>query len=498
MHIPRLLGALCLTLPLALAQNLKEFEKNVTEFNLPNGLHFIVLQRPQAPVVSLVTRVDVGAANDEAGRTGLAHMFEHMAFKGTDTLGTTNWAAEKKLLAEIEAIYDKIDAEKNKGPRANKATIAKLMEDVTATVKKADGYVDKEAYSRVISQNGGVGMNAGTSVDSTTYFYSLPANRVELWFLLTSQVFRGPIMREFYKERDVVREERRMRFESNPQGKMQEALLQTSFLAHPQRSLIGWATDIENLRASEADVFFKKYYTPGNMVMVLSGDVDPKEVRRLADIYFAPLPAGPPPPRILTEEPKQEGERRTIIETEAQPFLWMAYKRPTGIHPDDAALNVLASALSSGRTGVMYKEMVEERKLALGAAVFSNFLSEKYPGLLTFVSVPAVGKTVEENEKAFHEIIERVKTKKIDDVVLNRVKTQVRASLIRGLDSNMGLAMQLAENYQLYGDWRNMFKQIGEIEKVTADDVMRVAKTYLLDSGRTVVYSKNPKKGDSK
>jgi predicted Zn-dependent peptidase len=201
---------------------------------------------------------------------------------------------------------------------------------------------------------------------------------------------------------------------------------------------------------------------------------------------------------LSTEEPKQEGERRTIIETEAQPFLWMAYKRPTGIHPDDAALNVLASALSSGRTGVMYKEMVEERKLALGAAVFSNFLSEKYPGLLTFVSVPAVGKTVEENEKAFHEIIERVKTKKIDDVVLNRVKTQVRASLIRGLDSNMGLAMQLAENYQLYGDWRNMFKQIGEIEKVTADDVMRVAKTYLLDSGRTVVYSKNPKKGDSK
>lgn len=494
--IPRIVAVF---LPLCLAaQNLKEFEKRVTEFTLANGLHFIVLNRPEAPVVSLVTRVDVGAANDPAGKTGLAHMFEHMAFKGTDSLGTTNWPAEKEVLAEIEQIYDKIDNERNKGPRGSRETIEKLEQEVKAAIAKANDYVDKEAYSRVISLNGGVGMNAGTSVESTTYFYSLPSNRLELWFLLTSQVFRNPIMREFYKERDVVREERRMRFESSPQGKMQELLLQTAFLAHPQRSLIGWASDIENLRAKEAQEFFRKYYVPSNMVMVLSGDVDPNEAKRLADKYFSAMPAGPPPPRVITEEPKQEGERRSVIETEAQPMLWMAYKRPNGLHPDDIPLSVLASALSSGRTGVMYKEMVEQKKLALFAGVFGNFLSEKYPGMFTFISVPAMGKTVEENEKAFQEIIDRVKKEKIEQAVINRVKTQIRAGLIRGLDSNLGMAMQVAEYYQLHGDWRKMFTQIDELEKVTADDLMRVAKTYLVDSGRTIVYSRNPKKGDSK
>lgn len=480
------------------AQNLKEFEKKVTEFTLPNGLHFIVLQRTDAPVVSMVTQVNVGAANDQAGKTGLAHMFEHMAFKGTDTLGTTNWPAEKKKLAEIEAIYDKIEAERNKGPRGSKEMIAQLDKDLKAAIDTANGYVDKEAYSKAISENGGVGMNAGTSTETTTYFYSLPSNRLELWFLLTSQVFRQPIMREFYKERDVVREERRMRFESSPQGKLQEALLQTSFLAHPQRSLIGWASDIENLRAKEADEFFKKYYVPSNMVAVVAGDVDPKEVRRLADQYFAALPKGPPPPRVITEEPKQEGERRTVVETESQPFLLMGYKRPTGLHPDDAALTVLGGALSSGRTGVMYKEMVEKKKLALAAIAAANFLGDKYPGLFTFISVPAVDKTIDENEKAINEIIEKTKKEKFDETVIKRIKTQTRAGVIRRLDSNTGLAQEMASNYTLYGDWRVMFTQLEDIDKVTADDIQRVAKAYLTESGRTVVYSKKPSKGDSK
>lgn len=488
-----LLAPLCLG-----AQNLQEFEKRVTEFTLANGLHFIVLQRPEAPVVSVLTRVDVGGANDPAGRTGIAHMFEHMAFKGTDTLGTTNWPAEKKTLADIEALYDKIDIEKNKGPRGSKETLESLQKEVKAAIDKANSYVDKEAYSRVVSLNGGVGMNASTSGEATTYFYSLPSNRLELWFLLTSQVFKNPIMREFYKERDVVREERRMRAESNPQGKMVQLLLQTTFLSHPQRNIIGWASDIENLRANAAQEFFRKYYVPSNMVMVIAGDVDPKEAKRLADQYFSSLPAGPAPPRVITVEGPQEGERRAVIDTESQPMLFVTYKRPNAFHPDDAPLAVLAGSLASGRTGVIYKEMVEQKKLALFATADSNFIGEKFPGAFLMYSVPAVGKTVEENEKALQEIIERVKKEKIDEAVIRRVKTQIRAGLIRGLDSNMGMAMRLAENYQLFGDWRKLFTKIDEVEKVSADDLMRVAKAYLVDSGRTVVHSHAPKKGDSK
>jgi len=490
---------LCTFVPLCLsAQDLKEFEKKVTEFTLGNGLHFIVLRRPEAPVASMVAYVNVGSANDPAGKTGLAHMLEHMAFKGTETLGTTNWPEEKKWLADIEAIYDKLDAEKNKGPRGSEETIKKLEAEVKAAIEKANSYVDKEAYSKVIQQNGGVGMNAGTSTESTVYFYSLPSNRVELWFLLTSQVFREPIMREFYKERDVVREERRMRVESNPQGKMVDALMTTSYLAHPQRQIVGWASDIENLRAKDSAAFFRQYYVPSNMVMVIAGDVEPAEMKRLAGQYFSPMRTGPAPPRVITEEPRQEGERRSFIDTPSQPMLLMGYKRPPGTDPDDAPLTVLAGALASGRTGILYKELVEQKRIALAAAASENFSGNKYPGLFFMYSLPAVGKTNEENEKAMLEIVERMKKDKIDDTVLKRVKTKVRADLIRGLDSNMGMARQLASAYILFGDWRKLFTQIEEVNKVTAEDVQRVAKTYLIDSARTVVSSKAPEKGAGK
>ncbi|MBI4902968.1 MAG: insulinase family protein [Acidobacteria bacterium] len=487
-----LLWACCTLIPAILAaQDLQEFEKKITEFDLPNGLHFIVLRRPQAPVVSMVTQVNVGSANDPAGKTGLAHMLEHMAFKGTDSLGTNNWLAEKKWLSDVESTYDKLEIEKNKGPRGSAEAMKKLEGELKAAIEKANGYVVKEAYSKIVSQNGGVGMNASTSNEVTTYFYSLPSNRIELWFLLTSQVFRQPIMREFYKERDVVREERRRSFESNPQGKMQDVLLTTAFLAHPQRTLIGWASDIENLRARDAEALFKTYYVPSNMVMVLAGDVDPAEMKRLAQVYFGGIPAGPAPPRIITEEPKQEGERRTAVEAQAQPFVYIGYKRPEAGHADAAPLSVLAGAMS-GRAGILYKELVEEKKVSLVTFAADSFIGGKFQGLFTFIVVPAAGKTGDDNEKALNLIIERMKKEKVDQAILDRVKTQVRAGLVRALDSNMGMAQRLASNYILYGDWRRMFTRIQEVDKVTADDVLRVAKTYLIDNNKTAVYLKTP------
>lgn len=492
-------GLLLLALPLSLlAQDMKELEKNVTEFTLANGLHFIILKRPQAPVVSFVTQVNVGSSNDPAGRTGIAHMFEHMAFKGTDTFGTKNWAEEKKVLDSIEAIYDKLEAERNKGARASAETVKKLDTELQEAIKKATSYVDKEAYTKIIEQNGAVGLNASTSSDATTYYYSLPANRAELWFMLTAQVLRSPVLREFYTERDVVRNERRMRLESTPQGRMQEALMTTAFIAHPQRSVIGWASDIENLRAKDAQAFYKQYYVPSNMVVAIAGDVDPQEMKKMADQYFSSLPSGPTPPRIITEEPVQNGERRVSIESPAQPILFTAYKRPDDASPDDAPLAVLSGALSSGRTGVLYKELVEDKKIALFAGASSSFFGGKFADIFLLYSVPAQGKTVEENEKALQAIAERMKTVKVEDAVLNRIKTQVRAGLVRALESNMGMASRLASGYLRYGDWRKQFTDIKKIDEVTAEDVMRVAKKYFVDTARTVVYSKTTAKGESK
>ena len=251
-----------LLVPIALAaslsaQDLREFEKHVTEFTLPNGLHFIVLERHEAPVVSFHTYVNAGSVDDPKGSTGMAHMFEHMAFKGTDTIGTTNAAEEKKALAEVERVYDELDAERDKMQKADPAKVKQLQAALDAAMEKANSFVVDNLYPRIIEENGGVGMNANTGEDSTNYFYNFPANRIELWFYLESSRFLHPVYRQFYKERSVVREERRMRTESDPQGKLLEAIQATAIEAHPYRvPPVGWASDIENLRVKEAEKFF--------------------------------------------------------------------------------------------------------------------------------------------------------------------------------------------------------------------------------------------------
>lgn len=487
--------ALLYLLPLLLAaQSLKDFEKRVTEFTLGNGLHFIVFERHEAPVVSFHSYVNAGSVDDPGGETGIAHMFEHMAFKGTETIGTKNWPLEKKAMDEVERIYDQYDAERNKGPKADAQRMAGLQQQLKAAMEKADSYVIPNAYPELIEANGGVGLNAGTGEDSTSYYYNFPRNRLELWFLLESQRFYDPVFREFYKERDVVREERRMRVESSPQGQLAEALLAAAFMAHPYKNMPGgWASDIENFRLPEAVAFYKKYYVPANITIGIAGDVDPKECRRLADKYFSILPAGPSPSGPRTVEPPQKGEKRIQVESPAQPFIAIAYKRPNQLDKDDPVFDVLGEILAGERTGLLYTDLVRDKKIALGAAAEASFPGGKYPNLFLFFLVPNQGHSVEENEKECYAIIERLKTQKVSDETLQRIKTKVRASLIRRLDSNSGMADALTFYYANYGDWRKLFTIIDDVDKVTADDVMRVAKQYLIPEARTVAYTVQPK-----
>jgi len=480
------------------AQSLKDFEKKVTQFTLPNGLTFLVIERHDAPVVSFHTYANVGAVDDPTGRTGLAHMFEHMAFKGSPNIGSKNWTLEKKALDAIEAVYNRLDAERNKAFRADPKKIEALEAELKAAIAKADSYVESNEYDRIVESNGGVGMNAGTAEDQTTYFYSFPSNRIELWFLLESERFLHPVFREFYKERDVVREERRMRIESSPQGQLVEALDSTAFAAHPYKnSPAGWASDIENLRATDAEAFYKRYYGPSNLTIGIAGDVNPAEAKKLAEKYFGRIPARPAPPVVDTVEPPQNGEKRVMVASPAQPFLVIAYKRPDQYSKDNAALDVLEQILSGGRTSIIYKEMVRDKKIALGAASYASYPGGKYPSLFLFFVVPNSGHTVDEMEKSVYEIVDRVKKDKPDAAALQRVKTNLRAALIQKLDSNSGLAAELASYQAGYGDWRKLFKELDEYNQVTAEDVQRVAQKYLLESTRTVVYTYAPK-GDAK
>ena len=475
------------------ALDLKEFEKRVTEFTLPNGLHFIVLERHEAPVVSFHTYVNAGSVDDPKGKTGLAHMFEHIAFKGTESIGTTNWPAEKTALAEIEKLYDQLDAEKNKGVKADDAKLKTLSEALDAAIDKADSFVIPNLYPEVIEENGGVGLNANTGEDSTNYFYNFPANRVELWFYLESARFLHPVMREFYKERSVVREERRMRAESSPDGRLFEQMLATAITAHPYREpTVGWASDIENLRVADAEAFFAKYYVPANMTISIVGDVDPAKMRAFATEYFGRLPKKPLPPRVITVEPKQDGPRRTEIESPSQPIELITYHRPDELDKDDPVFDVIADLLSGGRTSIIYKDLVRDKRLSLDAGAGASVPGGKYPNLFYFYLVPAQGHTAAENEKELDSVIAAFKENKIDPAALARTKVKTRAELIRQLDSNAGLAQLLASYQANYGDWRKLFTSIDDIDKVTADDVQRVARDYLTPENRTIALTYPP------
>jgi predicted Zn-dependent peptidase len=475
------------------AQTLKEFEKKVTEFTLPNGLHFILVERHDAPVVSFHTFVNAGAVDDPSGETGIAHMFEHMAFKGTETIGTKNWPEEKKALDAIEDIYNRLDAERAKGPKAVESKIVVLEDQLKTAIEKAETFVAPNEFTSIIEENGGVGLNADTNYDYTEYFYSLPSNRIELWFLLESQRFLHPVFREFYKERDVVMEENRMRVESNPQGKLFQDFLATAFAAHPYRNpLGGWPSDIVNLRLNQAKAFYDKYYVPANINIAIVGDVDPAGAKRMAERYFGPLPARPLPPLLHTQEPPQPGPKTAAVISPSQPVALIGYKRPNQYDKDDTVFDAAALLLSSGRTSLMYKDMVVEKRMSLQAQAGATFPDGRYANLFIFMLVPAQGHTVEDNQKELDNLLAQFEATPVDAASLQRVKTKVRASVVRRLDSNSGLASLLTNTYANYGDWRKLFTEIDDLDKVTADDVLRVARRYFVAENRTVAYTQLP------
>jgi predicted Zn-dependent peptidase len=487
-----LIATLLLTLATARGQDLASFEKRTTVKKLPNGLTVIVCERHEAPVFSFYTIVDVGSSNDPMGESGLAHMFEHMAFKGTDKIGTNNYAKEKVALEKVEQGYAAYDREDRKDVGRDPKKLEQLRAAFEQAVKEADQYVVRNQFGEIIEQEGGVGLNAATSMDDTVYYYSMPVNRLELWAYLESERFRHPVMREFYKERDVVYEERRMRVDSNPIGRMVEQFLAAAYVAHPyQRSGVGWPFDVSHLTATEAMEFYKKYYVPSNTVVAVVGDLKAEQVFPIVDKYFGPIPSGPKPEPLVTVEPKQFDERRVTLRESTQPLYLEGYHRPSYLDPDDAVYDVISDLLSEGRTSRLYRSLVRDKKIAAVAAGFSGFPGNKFPNLFAFYAVPTQGHTTAEVEKAFHEEIERIKTQDVSDEELQMVKTRAKAALIRGLADNEGLASQLAINQTRYGDWRELFLSVDRIEKVTKADIRRVANKTFIETNRTVASIEN-------
>jgi predicted Zn-dependent peptidase len=487
LNVPSFVLIGLLFLSSAFAQDIASFEKRTTVKVLKNGLTVIVCERPEAPVFSFYTLVDAGSAQDPQGESGLAHMFEHMAFKGSDRIGTTNYAAEKIALEKVEKAYQAFDREDRKETGRDPKKVAELKAGFEKAQQDANQYVIKNRFGEIIEREGGVGLNASTSMDQTDYFYSFPVNRLQLWAYLESERFRHPVFREFYKERDVVHEERRLRVDSNPIGRMVEQFLATAYVAHPyQRSGVGWPSELDHLTATEAEAFYHKYYVPSNTVIALAGDVTPAQVFPMIEKYFGSIPSGPKPEPLTTVEPPQFAERSVVLRENSQPIYLEGYHRPDVHDPDDAVYDVISDLLSQGRTSRLYRSLVRDKKIAAVAAGFSGFPGSKYPSLFSFFAIPVPPHTPEELATAIHEEIEKLKTQDVTDEELAMVKTRAKANLIRGLADNEGLAQQLAFFQTNYGDWRELFRNVDRMDKVTKADVRRVANKVFVESNRTV------------
>ena len=465
---------------------LQAFEERTTVRTLDNGWTFILVERPVAPVFSFATYADVGSAQEVAGITGLAHMFEHMAFKGTPTIGTRDWPAEREALERVEAAYQGYQEERlsaNPDPER----LAELESAFERAQEEAGRYAQSDEFGRIVDQEGGVGLNAFTSADVTGYFYSLPANKVELFAFLESERFLHPVFRDFYKERDVVQEERRLSTESQPLGRLVEQFATTAFMAHPyQQPVIGYMSDLRALTMTDARRFFETYYVPANLVTVVVGDIDAGRLLPLLERYFGRIKKGPEPPPLRTVEPPQIAEKVVVLEDPAQPYYLEGYHKPAATHPDQPIFDAIDDILSNGRTSRLYRSLVRDLRIAVAVDSFSGYPGAKYPNLWAVLAIPAPGASNEEIQAAVRAEIERLKTEEVTAAELAKFKTRARASLLRSLDSNSGLAHALAEYQTIFGDWRELFRYIDRLEKVTGADIRRVAEATFREPNRTV------------
>lgn len=450
---------------------------------LDNGLRLLVLPRPGAPTVSFVVQYAVGSVQEHLGITGIAHLLEHLLFKGTTSVGTRDADAERIIFGRMDAAQDTLIRAR---ADADSVGVARLEGRIATLEDSARVYVVPNEFDRILTRAGAQGLNATTTSEATTYYVEIPSNRAELWFILEADRMANPVFREFYTERNVVMEERRMRVETSPGGLLYEAHLAAAFNEHPYGvPVVGYMSDLQNLTRPDVEAYYRRYYAPNNAVVAVVGDVDPDQVLAWARQYFASLPTGDSPPPVLAKEPEQRGERRVEILWDAEPSVLIGWHVPSAYHADASAVALLTSLLTGGRTSRLYARLVQQDGLATG--VFASMgPGDRYPQLLQLDASPLAPHTTVEVEEAIYEEIRRLAEEGPTEAELTRVRNQVEAGQVRRLESSLGLAFQLVESAALYGDWRTTFRISERINSVTADDVARVARTYLTQANRTV------------
>ncbi|GBL39714.1 uncharacterized zinc protease y4wA [Nitrospirota bacterium] len=403
------------------------------EFILSNGMKVLLVEAPKAPVVTVQVWYKVGSRNEVMGRAGLSHMLEHMMFKGT--------------------------------------------------VKYPKG-----TFSRLIRKNGGID-NAFTSQDFTAYFENLAADRVELALEMEADRMQGLVldMKELTTEREVVKEERRLRTEDDPQGALVEALFAQAYLSHPYHwPVIGWFNDLDAMTLDDLQQHYDTYYSPNNATLIVVGDIKADSLLPAIKQLFEPIPRGPEPRPIARMEPEQKGERRFLLKRDAQvAFVMMGYRVPNFSSEDSYALDILDSILSHGKSSRLYQSLVYEQKSSLAVGAEYSLLQSD-PGLFYFYALVSPNQKPELVEKSLNREIKRLQTDLPTELELQRAKNQVEASHIFEQDSNFRRAMLLGQAESVGAGWQKIDQFVERIRAVTAKDIQRVARQYLTEDNRTV------------
>jgi predicted Zn-dependent peptidase len=455
----------------------------VREVELANGLRLLLLPRQGAPTVSFVMQIAVGGVHERLGTTGVAHLLEHMLFKGTESIGTKDVTQERALFAVMDEAHDDLLAARARGDVERVEALQGRLDELE---DEARSWVEGNEFDRILTRAGAQGLNATTTSESTSYFVELPANRVELFFALEADRMANPVFREFYSERDVVMEERRMRVESSPAGALYEAHLATAYDVHPYGvPVVGWMSDLESMRRQDVERYYRDFYGPNNAVLAVVGLFDTEEVEAWARHYLGSIPRGLEPPPVLAIEPQQRGERRVEVEWDAEPQLRVGWHVPAALHADAPALAMLSSVLTGGRTSRLHRRLVTEERAAT-SVYSSSGPGSRFAQLFQIDIAPVQPTTTAYLETAIYEEIDRLAREGPTEDEVERVRNQIAAGSVRRLQSNLGLAFQLADSESLFDDWRETFWSADRLQDVSVDDVRRVAAQYFDRRNRTV------------
>jgi len=475
-------------------------EVPVEEFTLDNGMKFLLVQRPELTTVTAGWVAKVGSANERPGITGISHLFEHMMFKGTHAVGTTDIDRDLKIIDEQEAIQTRIreiyrdqrerwrrgEIEDPFDPENRTEEQIELEKEFAELIEEQRELMIKDEFDQIYTAAGASGMNAFTTEDLTIYFITVPANKLELWFWMESDRLLNPVFREFYSERDVVYEERRLRTESTPTGKFREQFNAMFWESHPYSwPVVGWPSDLRVISKQQADEYFGTFYAPNNLTVSLVGNFDMDEVKALAQRYFGRLPSSDGvAPDVPTLEMEQVAEKRMTAECDCQPQIQVQYHTVPFMHVDSYALDVLAE-LMNGRTGRLYKSLVLDKEIASNAGTGQS--SDKYAGSFSFSAQTKGEGTPQQLEDGWYTELQKMIEEEIPDRELQKVKNQIQADAFRRLESPFFLLLQLLI-YDNNGDWNYLSDWAPKTLAVSADDVKRVAAKYLTEENRAVAH----------